>query len=39
MKKYIAPEIEVEVFDSVDVIMDSAVIDVNKDNIFDFDNF
>lgn len=37
--KYIAPELEVEVFDSIDVIMDSTVVDIDKDNIFDFDNF
>lgn len=37
--KYIAPELEVEFFDSIDVIMDSTVVDIDKDNIFDFDNF
>lgn len=37
MKAYMTPELEVELFDSVDVIMASdEVLDEEKDNFFDF---
>lgn len=37
MKAYIAPELEVELFDNADVIMASEeILDEDKDNFLDF---